>query len=251
MLQPPVPLPSEIWSLVFRYLSVRDKSSVRASCKYFKKLVDHASLWKGWTVVLTFPNGPYSEQFWNTLRRRKVSSAVVRSRRAKHWIVVSVGLPGLSTVVIEGLNRESTHWLKHFTCLKRLAVRSCSSFIRESFVVPQREQLTHLSLCDVDFSFKSLRGFIFSLSRFSRLTSLVYHQRRILDNGTRMIYHILSCRPNLKHLSLNIFRGLGSCSSTGTKPPPPSRRPLALTSGNGHCSNPTAFSKTQKSQAPP
>uniref|UniRef100_A0A672Y2M8 F-box domain-containing protein n=1 Tax=Sphaeramia orbicularis TaxID=375764 RepID=A0A672Y2M8_9TELE len=39
MLQPPVPLPSEIWSLVFRYLSVRDKSSVRASSAHDQKFV--------------------------------------------------------------------------------------------------------------------------------------------------------------------------------------------------------------------
>ncbi|XP_037642678.1 uncharacterized protein LOC119498152 [Sebastes umbrosus] len=41
-------LPAEVWNHVFGYLSAADKFSVRASCKYFKKLVDHGSLWKDW-----------------------------------------------------------------------------------------------------------------------------------------------------------------------------------------------------------
>uniref|UniRef100_A0A3Q1C2B6 F-box domain-containing protein n=1 Tax=Amphiprion ocellaris TaxID=80972 RepID=A0A3Q1C2B6_AMPOC len=45
-------LPSEVWNHIFGYLSVADKFNVRASCKYFKRLVDHASLWKDWTIVL-------------------------------------------------------------------------------------------------------------------------------------------------------------------------------------------------------
>lgn len=225
MTQPARLLPSEVWNHVFGYLSAADKFSVRASCKYFKKLVDHASLWKDWSVVLGFQNGSYNSQFWATLRRRKVTSVVVRSSKAKDWKQLALSLPALTTVVMEQSSKASTDCLKDFPDLKRLAIRSsCTSLLLNASTVCQPQQLTHLSLCDVTFPSRAMDSFISAVSQFTNLTSLVCHQMDIFEETTWMVHSILTCLPKLKHLSLSIVHIL--CA-----PPRPNPGPLGGAQG--------------------
>uniref|UniRef100_A0A8P4KHM0 F-box domain-containing protein n=1 Tax=Dicentrarchus labrax TaxID=13489 RepID=A0A8P4KHM0_DICLA len=220
MAQPVLLLPSEVWNHVFGYLSPEDKFSVRASCKYFRKLVDHGSLWRDWSVVLYFKNGPYNRQFWATLRRRRVASVVVRSSKAKDWKQLALSLPALTTVVMDRSSRASLDCLKDFTHLKRLAIRnSCTPILLDASTVCQPQLLTHLSLCDVTFPTTSVGCLISAVSQFTNLTSLVCHHMGIFDETIWMLHSILTCLPKLKHLSLSIVCTLHSI-------PRPSPRPL-------------------------
>lgn len=212
MAEPALQLPSEVWNHVFGYLSVADKFSIRASCKYFKKLVDHGSLWKDWSVVLCFPKGSYNSQFWATLRRRKVSSVVVRSTSAKDWKQLALCLPALSTVVMDQSSQASLDCLKDFPNLKRLAIRnSPTSLLLDASTVNQPQQLTHLSMCDVRFPTTAMDSFIAVISQFKNLTSLVCHGIRISEETIWMVHSILTCLPKLKHLSLSMLQRMCAC----------------------------------------
>ncbi|KAK5614418.1 hypothetical protein CRENBAI_026036 [Crenichthys baileyi] len=203
MALPPLHLPAEVWTHVFGYLSVPDKLSLRASCKYFKKLVDHWSLWRGWTAVLTFRNGSYTRRFWDSLRRRKVTSVVMRNPGAKDWKQLSQELPDLSAVVIEQSAMENLSFGKDFPHLKRLAIRN-SDVVIDAHTWPHLEQLTHLSLCDVTFPIKS--SFLPFISHLRNLTSLICHNSGTLVEPIWIMESILSYLPKLKHLSLSSKR---------------------------------------------
>lgn len=225
MAQLPLQLPSEVWNHVFGYLSAADKFSVRASCKYFKKLVDHVSLWKNWTVVLAFNHGSYNSQFWSTLRRRKVTSVVVRSAKAKHWKELALSLPALTSLVMYHSSQKSLDCLKDFTHLKRLTIRrSCSPLLLDASSVPQPQQLTHLSMCDVAFANTSIDGFISAISHFPNLKSLVCHNVGIFGETIWMIHSILACLPQLKHLSLSVLQTSCGLYGVPTTNPCPSGR---------------------------
>lgn len=210
MAPPALQLPSEVWNHILGYLSVPDKSSVRASCRHFKKLVDNASLWKDWSVLLGFQNGSYNSQFWATLRRRKVTSVVMRSTKAKDWNQLALSLPALTTVVMHQSSQASLDSLKHFPDLKRLAIRSSgSSLVLGAATVHQPLQLTHLSICNVIFDTTRMDEFISSVSQFRNLTSLVCHEMGIFEETICMVRSILACLPKLKHLSLSAVNTLG------------------------------------------
>eukprot|EP00064_Thunnus_orientalis_P007180 superscaffoldBa00000782_g7199 len=201
----PSQLPSEVWHHVFGYLSEADKFSVRACCKYFKKLVDHGSLWKDWAVVLAFQNGSYNSHFWASLRRRKVTSAVVRSTKAKDWKQLAQSLPALTTVVMDQSSQESLDSLKNFPNLKRLAIRSSlKCLLLDASAVSQPLQLTHLSVCGV--TLPGIDSLISAVSQFKNLTSLVCHKTGTIQQSVRMVHSILTCLPKLKHLSLSTVR---------------------------------------------
>lgn len=199
----PSQLPSEVWTHVFGYLSVADKLCVRACCKYFKKLVDHGSLWKGWAVVLGFQNGSYNSQFWASLRRKKVTSALVRSTKVKDWKQLAMCLPALTTVIMDQSSQETLNCLKNFPHLKHLVIRSSrKSVLLDAPAVSQPLQLTHLSMCGVKFPSAAIDNLISVVSHFKNLTSLVCHQTGIIEESIWMVHSILTCLPNLKHLSL-------------------------------------------------
>ncbi|GAA6222261.1 uncharacterized protein LOC116034418 [Lates japonicus] len=224
MAQPALQLPSEVWNHVFGYLSAADKLNVRASCKYFKKLVDHGSLWKDWAVVLSFQNGSYNSQFWATLRRRKVTSVVVRSTKAKDWKQLAQSLPALTTVVMDQSSQKSLECLKDFPHLKRLAIRnSCTSVLLDTSTVSKPQQLTHFSICDVAFPSRAVGGVISAVSHFTNLTSLVCHQVGVLEDTILMVHSILSHLPKLKHLSLSVVHRLCTFHSVPRPNPGPLR----------------------------
>ncbi|KAI3369487.1 hypothetical protein L3Q82_007701 [Scortum barcoo] len=199
---PATQLPPEVWNHVFGFLSVTDRFNVRATCRVFKKLVDHRCLWKDWSVVLDFQNGPYNSPFWATLNRRRVTSVVMRSTRAKDWRMLAAGLPLTTVLVMDPSSQASLNHLQDFAHLKRLGIRG-SSLLPDAFTVRRPHQLTHLSICDVPVSVTAMGRFISSLSQFSNLTSLVFHPMGILKEPVWMVRSILTCLPKLKHLSLS------------------------------------------------
>lgn len=222
MAQQPLQLPSEVWHHVFGHLSAADKFSVRASCRYFKRLVDHSSLWKDWTVVLGFQNGSYNSQFWATLRRRKVTSVVVRSTKAKDWKLLAQSLPALATVVMDRSSQKSLDCLKDFPDLKRLAIRSsCTSLLLDASTVSQPQQLTHLSICYVIFPTTAMNSLISAVSQFTNLKSLVCHHVGIFKETILMVHSLLTCLPELEHLSLSVVHRQCAYHSRATPEPGP------------------------------
>uniref|UniRef100_A0A3P9DMN8 F-box domain-containing protein n=1 Tax=Maylandia zebra TaxID=106582 RepID=A0A3P9DMN8_9CICH len=206
MAQNPSKLPPEVWNNVFGYLSATEKLNVRATCKYFKTIVDHRSLWKNWTVVLDFKNGSYNRKFWDTLRHRKVSSAVMKSTKVKHWKQLALFLPILTTVVMDQSSQECFSCLKDFPNMRRLVLRSsCSDLLLDisRFPLFLPEKLTYLSMCGVMFPTTSVSKFISVLSQFKNLDSLICHQVGIVGETMWMLHSTLACLPKLKHLSLS------------------------------------------------
>lgn len=223
MAQPPAQLPAEVWNHVFGYLSAADKFQVRASCKYFSKLVDHGSLWKDWAVVLGFPSGSYNGQFWATLRRRRVDSVVVRSSKAKDWKQLAQSLPAVTTLVMDQSSQQSLACLKDFAHLQRVAIRSsCSSLRLDASTVRKPEQLTHFSMCDVTFPTATMDSVISAVSHFTNLTSLVCHQMGVFEETILMVHAILNCLPKLEHLSLSVVHRLCTFHSIPRLHPGPS-----------------------------
>lgn len=214
-------IPSEVWNHVFTFLPVSDKFCVRATCKYFKKLIDHWSLWKGWSVVLSFRNGPYSNQFWASLRRRKVASVVMRSNKAKHWSQLTQGLPGVSTVVVEGTPRTNFRFLEELPHVKRVAVRS-TFLLCDANPAASAQQLTHLSLCGISLPSKDV--FKAALSKFTNLTSLDYHLEPI-GPPVSCLQVLVDSLPKLKRLSVCFKRVLLCYDTTEAI-----HRPAALSS---------------------
>ncbi|XP_057702521.1 uncharacterized protein LOC130922047 [Corythoichthys intestinalis] len=199
-------LPGEILLQIFGYLSVADKHRVRATCIHLKEFVDCGLLWKDWTPVLnSFKR--YNCDFWKLLRRRKISQVVMRSRTAKDWQLLAWYLPSLTTLVMDETSNEIFDSLKNFCQLKHLAVRgSCSYVSLNGFTLPQAERLTHLSICNVFFNTGS-EHLISALAVFRNLKSLVCHSIDKNADLSKVIYSILCCFPQLKHLSW-------SCSPT-------------------------------------
>lgn len=167
--------------------------------------MDHGSLWKDWSVVLDFKHGPYNSRFWASLRRRKVASVVMRSRKDKDWKLLASSLPALSTVVMEGCSWASSDYLKGFPHLKRLGIRSsCTSLVFNPATVCRPQQLTHLSLCDVKLSAAAKESFISGISHFTNLVSLVCHRSGVFEEPFRTLNSLCSHLPKLKHLSLSV-----------------------------------------------
>lgn len=196
-----ITLPPEVWMCVFGYLSTADRSSVRASCKYFNKLIDHWSLWRGWSVALN-TKALYNSQFLATLRRRRVSSVLVRSNSSsvKKLQLIASSLPEVSTVVMEQCPAVKSSCLKKFLNLRRLAIRdSCISHLLNASAVCRPELLTHLSICGV----KTPPTFSTDISSFTNLVSLVHHESETSTKPFQAANSFRIQHPKLKHLSLS------------------------------------------------
>lgn len=196
-----VTLPPEVWTNVFGYLPMADRSSVRASCKYFKKLVDHWSLWRGWSVVLDTKT-LYNSQFLATLRRRRMASVLVRSSSSndKKLQLIASSLPEVSTVVMEHCPVLKSSNLQLFLNLSRLAIRDSDiSQLLLASAVCRPELLTHLSLCGV----KTPPTFRTDISPFTNLVSLVHHEPDTPTKPFQAANYFRVQHPKLKHLSLS------------------------------------------------
>lgn len=196
MVNPATLFPAEVWTHIFSYLSAAEKSSIRASCTHLRKVVDHPSLWRDWTVVLDFSSVSYDTFFWETLRRRNVTSVVVRNLRPQHIIVVASSLPAVTILVLDRVPGGALQYLKDFKNLNSLAIRNVYARSVERFPTEfLSQQLTHVSLCNILLTNLSV------LCHLKNLTSLVYHELNSRVSLTKMKL-VLTALPKLEHLSL-------------------------------------------------
>lgn len=205
MFSPCSRLPSEVWTQVFGYLSPTDSLRVRAVCKDFRDLVDTSGLWKEWTVTLKSAKSAYNKQFWRTLRRWRVSSAVLSSPRG--WTHISTELPRLTTLIIDSDSDAALDSLQCFTNLQRVYLKrpKCMSFEKLFPLLPPR--LMHLSVCEFDHKRMPFMECLMNCVTFktathlTNLTSLVCHTSFAVEPEL-VLPTILSALPQLTHLSL-------------------------------------------------
>ncbi|XP_043119313.1 uncharacterized protein im:7136021 [Puntigrus tetrazona] len=195
---PEIQLPEEMWIHVFGFLSERDKLNVRLSCAYFKRLVDHWSLWKDSVVVL---QKPYDSHFWKTLRQRKIKSVVVKRATTKVLQQTVAWLPWIGSVTLlecnDGTALVTLTALKH---LQRLVISQCCCRSLTGSLLSLR-QLTHLCLCEVKrASVSEIRA---AISQLVNLTTLEYHDDKNPIHKSAL-HGMLGHLPNLKHLSLKL-----------------------------------------------
>ncbi|XP_076835154.1 uncharacterized protein LOC143481091 [Brachyhypopomus gauderio] len=193
-------LPEEVWIHVFKFLSSGDKFSIRSSCRFFKRLIDHPTMWKNTTVSLEKITA-YNSHFWRTLRIRRINSIVVLKADVKEWTLLASRLPGLVSLTIDlCCDAKAFETFNSFKNLKRLFIRRCQCPNLTSSVALVR-QLSHLGLCEVRCASKS--DIINAVCHLTNLTSLCYHEssKPVLKED---LYSIFRCLPNLKHLSLKM-----------------------------------------------
>ncbi|XP_029899969.1 uncharacterized protein LOC115353966 [Myripristis murdjan] len=210
-------LPPEVWVCVFRFLTTEEKHTVRTCCKYLMKLIDHPSLWKDFTVVLSDVRR-YNCGFWATLHSRKITRVAVQHLRRREWRRLVKFLPGMTAIVfVNGGKEENKAYkekylrdLKKFPQLGELGVRNASwmePLLGLSLTEQLQDQLTHLSVCNVRLTCAA--DFIHAVSHLYNLQHLLYHQQGDgfgLPSGVRPVprsgfHHMLSGLQKLKHLS--------------------------------------------------
>ncbi|XP_041828173.1 uncharacterized protein LOC121631373 [Melanotaenia boesemani] len=208
----PPPLPPELWVYVFSYLSTEEKHTVRTCCRHLKKLVDHPSLWRDYTVVLSELRR-YTYGFWYTLNRRKLTRVAVRHLRRKEWRRLVKFLPSLTAIVfVDGGRQYKEKYLDNlsrFPELRDLGVRNATwdqRLLGDSLIEHLRERLTHLSVCNVRLP--CTVGFINAVARLVNLRYLLFHQQgegygldtvRPVPRG--VFHNLLLNLKKLKHLS--------------------------------------------------
>ncbi|KAI3367891.1 hypothetical protein L3Q82_026222 [Scortum barcoo] len=205
-------LPPELWVYVFSFLSTEDKHTVRTCCRHLRGLVDHPSLWRGDTVVLSDLRR-YTYGFWDTLRRRQLTRVAVRHLRRKEWRRLVRFLPTLSAVVfVDGgrlYKQKYLHNLARFPELRDVGVRNATwdePLLARGLCAQLRERLTHLSVCNVRLPCAA--QFIDAAAQLVNLRYLLFHQQGEgygLDTVRpvpRGVFHKLLLRLNkLRHLS--------------------------------------------------
>ncbi|XP_014829017.1 uncharacterized protein LOC106939748 isoform X2 [Poecilia latipinna] len=150
----PPQLPPELWVYVFSYLSTEEKHTVRSCCRHLKKLIDHPSLWKDYTVVMSELRR-YTYGFWHTLNYRKLTRVAVRHLRRKEWRRLVKFLPSLTAIVfVDGGRQYKEKYmdnLARFPNLRDLGVRNATwdeALLGHSLTEHLQERLTHLSVCN-------------------------------------------------------------------------------------------------------
>lgn len=205
-------LPPEVWVCIFSYLTTEEKHTVRTCCRYLKKLIDHPSLWRDETVVLSDLRR-YTYGFWDTLRHRKLTRVAVRHLRRKEWRRLVKFLPSLTAIVfVDGGRLYKEKYLDNlsrFPDLRDLGVRNATwdePMLGRSLSEQLRERLTHLSVCNVRLT--CTVEFINTVSHLVNLRFLLFHQQGEgygLDTVRpvpRDVFHnLLLNLKKLKHLS--------------------------------------------------
>ncbi|XP_055078067.1 F-box/LRR-repeat protein 12-like [Periophthalmus magnuspinnatus] len=203
MFTPYTRLPDEVWALVFGFLSPVDRLRARATCTLWRRLVDSSGLWRDWTVKLRPVKGAYRAHFWSTLRRWRVTSALLTALRT--WAHVATELPQLISLIIAGYCQERADSLRCFTRLERVYLRQCSLCVSlHGLLALLPLQLTHMRLCECSCksAFFDEPGFL-ALSKFTRLQSFTFHGRCTIPPQC-VLYRILYHLPHLQHLSLSM-----------------------------------------------
>ncbi|XP_070835506.1 uncharacterized protein [Chaetodon trifascialis] len=205
-------LPPEVWVYVFSYLTTEERHTVRTCCRYLKKLIDHPSLWRADTVVLSDLRR-YTYGFWDTLRHRKLTRVAVRHLRRKEWRRLVTFLPSLTAIVfVDGGRLYKEKYLDNlsrFPDLKDLGVRNATwdePMLGRSLSEQLQERLTHLSVCNVRLT--CTVEFINTVSHLANLRYLLFHQQgegygldtvRPVPRG--VFHNLLLSLKKLKHLS--------------------------------------------------
>lgn len=196
-----VQVPGEVWLQVFSYLSPADRLRVRAVCTAFLKLLDGSRLFRDRTLRLTRARSVYNPQFWRTLRRWRVSAAVVSSKCS--WRRVGAELPHLTCLIIDGDSDTALDSLRSFSNLQHLYLRRPRGVaLTQLFrLLPPRLQL--LSVCGYHDD-RTPPESVLSLeaaARLTELTSLVCHCSFSvpLEN---VLHSLLSALPRLLLLSV-------------------------------------------------
>lgn len=172
---------------------------VRATCKYFRDLVDNSDLFRDWPVELT--EDQYEEDFWRTLRRWRVTVAVIYSPHS--WAHIAQQLPGLTTLIeSSGSVDVDIKDLNSFTNLQHCSLKLNRNVRFEEFsLLPAR--LTHLKLC-LKIDTNALPSEISSDSPMKKLKSLASHCDFDV-HPVNILHFLLSSLPQLQHLSLSVF----------------------------------------------
>lgn len=177
----PPQLPPELWVYVFSYLSTEEKHTVRSCCRHLKKLIDHPSLWKDYTVVMSELRR-YTYGFWHTLNYRKLTRVAVRHLRRKEWRRLVKFLPSLTAIVfVDGGRQYKEKYMNNlaqFPNLRDLGVRNATwdeALLGHSLTEHLQERLTHLSVCNVQLP--DTVAFIKTVSQLVNLRSLLFHQQ--------------------------------------------------------------------------
>lgn len=205
-------LPVEIWVYIFSFLSMEEKHTLRTCCSSMKKLVDHPSLWRSYTVVLSDLRR-YTYGFWYTLRDRKLTRVMVRHLRRKEWRRLVTFLPSLTAIVfVDGGRQYKEKYFKNLARLPELrdvGVRDATweePMVGPSLTEQLRDRLTHLSVCNVRLP--CTEEFLTRVSELVNLRYLLFHpqgQGYGLDTVRpvpRGVFHNLLLRlKKLKHLS--------------------------------------------------
>lgn len=192
-------LPTELWLQVFSYLSWKDKLSMRCACSHFKQLMDESRpLWRGFTVVLK-DLSRYNRAFWRSLARRQLDSVSLRGGKKRDLKLLSVWLPVLQALRLDSWRGKDVLELKRFRHLHRLTLTACSEpLVSLEFLVPLAQQLTQLSLCNVQLSCPAPQ-LLASISQLTALRSLLLHHDGCLMIPT--LRGVLSQLSNLRVLS--------------------------------------------------
>lgn len=205
-------LPPEVWVHIFSYLTTEEKHTVRTCCRYMKTLIDHPSLWKNHTVVLTDLRR-YTYGFWDTLNQRRLTRVAVRHLRRKEWRRLVKFLPSLTAIgFMHGDKLYMEKYmdnLSHFPNLKEFGVRDniwSGAILSRSLSEHLQERLTHLSVCNVQVS--STAHFLSTVAHLMNLRFLLFHQvaqnfwpEMVRPVPRRVFHHMLVNLKKLKHLS--------------------------------------------------
>nr|XP_015206061.1 PREDICTED: uncharacterized protein LOC107077779 [Lepisosteus oculatus]XP_015206062.1 PREDICTED: uncharacterized protein LOC107077779 [Lepisosteus oculatus]XP_015206063.1 PREDICTED: uncharacterized protein LOC107077779 [Lepisosteus oculatus] len=193
-------LPQEVWVHVFSFLTDKEKGDIRATCRYFRRLIDLPSLWKSSPAVVKRISAG-SSGFWTTLRRRRTGSVLVKAG-VTQWEQLATSLPWLTALAIEQCRNDSVlQTLQRFRKLKRLVMRGfhCTSTL-PSLLAPL-QQLTHLTLCEPHCS--QTVELIAGVSQLTNLRSLVFHEG-LKPIPKQSFQDMLGRLPHLKELSLKV-----------------------------------------------
>ncbi|XP_029349084.1 uncharacterized protein LOC115035425 [Echeneis naucrates] len=196
-------LPAELWLHVFKFLSWRDRLSMRLTCSHFRGLLDKSSsLWREFSLVLR-DFSRYNRQFWHSLAQRHISSVSVRSGRRKQLRQLFTWLPALHALRLDEWTEGGVTELKLFHRLQRLSITSCSTPLKNlDFLLPLSHQLTKLCVCNVQLTCPP--SYLSStISQLTCLTSLVLHHNGNLRVPT--LGGILTHLTELKHLSWSMI----------------------------------------------
>ncbi|XP_071354962.1 uncharacterized protein [Trachinotus anak] len=211
-MEEPPQLPPEVWVCVFSYLSTEEKHTLRTCCRYLKKLIDHPSLWRDYTVVLSDLRR-YTYGFWDTLQYRKLTRVAVRHLRRKEWRRLVKFLPSLTAIVfVDGGRLYKEKYLDNlsrFPALRDLGVRNATwdeAMLGRGVGEQLQVRLTHLSVCNVRLP--CTVQFIRTVSHLLNLRYLLFHQQgegygldTVRPVPCGVFHNLLLSLKKLRHLS--------------------------------------------------